>query len=169
MSDREDERAFKVQDRRRFDAEGNRRPGQDDAPATPRFVPPPAHPSPAQPPASSGRPAAQPARPAEPPPAARPGAAPARPAPEEEGRISFSEFVLSLGTNAAQMLGGEDPDSVPSRPDLVNAVQHIDILAMLHRKTAGNLTAEEQQLLESILHELQMRYLEVARALQGRR
>jgi hypothetical protein len=162
-SERDDGRGFKVLDRRRFDAEGNRR---DEGEAEPR----PAGPSPA----AAPRPAARPS-PAEPAPSAAP-----RRAPEPSGRaqraesgdddgLGFSEFVLSIGTNAAQLLGSEDPEWVPSRPDLVTAAQHINILAMLKEKTAGNLLDDEQNLLDSLLYDLQMRYLELARAFAGGR
>ena len=40
----------------------------------------------------------------------------------------------------------------------------IDILAMLEEKTRGNLSAEERQLIEQVLYELRMRYVEVSRA-----
>jgi hypothetical protein len=154
-SEREDGRGFKVLDRRRFDAEGNRR--------------------------GEGEPEASPARPAPRPAAPEPiPSAPPRRAPEPSGRaqraeageddgLGFSEFVLSIGTNAAQLLGSEDPEWVPTRPDLVTAAQHINILAMLKEKTAGNLLDEEQNLLESLLYDLQMRYLELARAFAGGR
>lgn len=78
--------------------------------------------------------------------------------------VTFSEFVLGLGANAAHILGTEDDsDEVAARVDLVSAAQHIDILTMLHEKTKGNLDEEEQKLLDSLLYDLRMRYLEVAR------
>ena len=43
----------------------------------------------------------------------------------------------------------------------------IDILALLEEKTRGNLTAEERQLLEQVLYELRMRFVEVSQ--RGRR
>jgi hypothetical protein len=43
------------------------------------------------------------------------------------------------------------------------AQQIIDILALLQEKTRGNLTAEERQLLEQIVYELQMRYIEATK------
>lgn len=85
--------------------------------------------------------------------------------PEIGGRspaIEFSEFILSIGTNAAILLGGDDMDRVPGRADLASASQHIDIIAMLREKTRGNLDEEEVKLVDSLLYDLQMRYLEVA-------
>ena len=40
----------------------------------------------------------------------------------------------------------------------------IDILAMLEEKTRGNLSAEERQLIDQVLYELRMRFVEVSRA-----
>ena len=92
-------------------------------------------------------------------------------AEDEVGRepgVSFSEFVLGLGANAAHILGADDdPEEVAARADLVSAAQHIDILSMLRDKTQGNLDEEEQKLLDSLLYDLRMRYLEVART-QGK-
>ncbi len=86
-----------------------------------------------------------------------------------EASVSFSEFVLGLGANAAHMLGADDDaQEVAARADLLTAAQHIDILAMLQHKTRGNLDEDEQKLLESMLYDLRMRYLEVARAQRDR-
>ena len=49
-------------------------------------------------------------------------------------------------------------------PNLQLAQQMIDILAMLEEKTRGNLSAEERQLIDQVLYELRMRYVEVSRA-----
>ena len=38
----------------------------------------------------------------------------------------------------------------------------IEILALLEEKTRGNLTAEERQVLESVLYELRLRFVEVS-------
>lgn len=78
--------------------------------------------------------------------------------------ITFSEFILSMGTNAAMLLGGDDGVSIPSAADLAQASQHIDIITMLKDKTAGNLDKEEQSLIDALLYDLRMKYLEVASA-----
>lgn len=75
--------------------------------------------------------------------------------------INFSTFVLSLSTSAAMNLGGyTDPVSglIPRNLDL--AKQSIDILGILADKTRGNLDPDESQLLDSVLYELRMRYVE---------
>ncbi|MBK8014374.1 MAG: DUF1844 domain-containing protein [Deltaproteobacteria bacterium] len=81
-------------------------------------------------------------------------------------RIEFSEFVLSIATNAVAHLQGEsggDDDRVPAAADVALASQHIDILAMLKDKTTGNLEPAEIELLDSLLYDLRMRYVEVLR------
>ena len=77
--------------------------------------------------------------------------------------INFASFVLSLAATAAVHFGDRlEPGASEAGPvDLVAAGQMIDILALLEEKTRGNLTAEERQVLEQILYELRMRYVDV--------
>jgi hypothetical protein len=72
--------------------------------------------------------------------------------------------VLSLASTAAIHFGDlRDPSSgQTSTPNLEGARQMIDILALLDEKTRGNLTAEERQVLEQVLYELRMRFVEVS-------
>jgi hypothetical protein len=51
-------------------------------------------------------------------------------------------------------------EEAPHPPDLPAAQQMIDILALLEEKTKGNLTAEERQVLEQVLYELRLRYVQ---------
>jgi len=79
-----------------------------------------------------------------------------------EPQLSFTGFVLSLASTAAIHFG-DMPDPAtgqPLAPNLPAAAQMIEILALLEQKTRGNLTAEERQLLEQILYELRMRFVE---------
>ncbi|HZM95860.1 MAG TPA: DUF1844 domain-containing protein [Vicinamibacterales bacterium] len=79
--------------------------------------------------------------------------------------VTFVGFVLSLAHTAAFHFG-DVPDPVSGRkaePNLAAAQQIIDILALLEQKTRGNLTAEERQLLEQIIYELRMRYVEATK------
>ena len=79
--------------------------------------------------------------------------------------ISFAAFVLSLAHTAAVHFGDiPDPASGQTAPaNLPAAHQMIDILALLEAKTRGNLTAEERQLLEQILYELRLRFVEASK------
>ena len=78
--------------------------------------------------------------------------------------INFVAFVLSLAHTAAVHFG-DIPDPVSGDKGEVNlpaAQQMIDILSLLEEKTRGNLTAEERQLLEQVLFELRLRFVEAS-------
>jgi hypothetical protein len=78
--------------------------------------------------------------------------------------LSFTAFVLSLAHTAAIHFG-DIPDPASGRKSEANlegAAQMIEILALLEEKTRGNLTAEERQVLEQVLYELRMRFVEAS-------
>jgi Domain of unknown function (DUF1844) len=77
--------------------------------------------------------------------------------------LSFTAFVLSLASAAAVHFG-DIPDESGNRaePNLEGAAQMIEILALLDQKTRGNLTAEERQVLEQVIYELRMRFVEAS-------
>jgi hypothetical protein len=83
--------------------------------------------------------------------------------------INFASFVLSLVHTAAVHFGDvADPNTGEHHaPNLPLAQQMIEILAMLEEKTRGNLSAEERQLIDQVLYELKMRFVEVSRAASG--
>jgi hypothetical protein len=74
--------------------------------------------------------------------------------------ITFSTFVYSLSTSVLVHLG-EIPEPITEKMDknLPLAKQTIDILGILQEKTKGNLTHEEENLLDSFLYDLRMRYV----------
>jgi hypothetical protein len=76
--------------------------------------------------------------------------------------LTFISFVLSLASTAALHFGDlPDPSTgQTSAPNLEAASQMIEILALLDQKTRGNLTAEERQVLEQVLYELRLRFVE---------
>ena len=80
--------------------------------------------------------------------------------------INFVGFVLSLAHTAAVHFGDvPDPFSgAKAEANLAAAQQMIDILALMEEKTRGNLTAEERQLIEQVLFELRLRYVEAQNA-----
>ena len=81
--------------------------------------------------------------------------------PQAVPEIDFKTFVLSLSTSALLHFG-EIPDPVTNEKEinLPLARQSIDILTMLQEKTKGNLNKEEEDLLENILYNLRMKYIE---------
>jgi hypothetical protein len=86
-----------------------------------------------------------------------PAAAQAQSAPA----IDFHTFVLSLGSSALLHLGElERPGAAGPEIDLSMAKNTIDILSMLQDKTRGNLTPEEQKLIDGLVYDLKISYVE---------
>ncbi len=78
--------------------------------------------------------------------------------------ISFASFILGLSTQALMYMG-EMPPAPGQSPhmDLSAAQQMIEVLAMLQQKTKGNLDAGEAAMLENALFDLRMRYVDLAK------
>jgi hypothetical protein len=79
-----------------------------------------------------------------------------------ESGISFAQFILSLGTTAAVHFG-DLPDPVSGErgdPDLMAASQMIELLSLLQEKTRGNLDPPEAKLLDDLLYDLRMRFVQ---------
>ena len=82
------------------------------------------------------------------------GAAQAAPA-------GFGELVNMLAMQAAIALGGyQGPGGERIPPDPAAAKHHIDLLDVLDKKTKGNLTDEEQRILDGVLYELRLQYVQ---------
>jgi hypothetical protein len=74
--------------------------------------------------------------------------------------IDFPSYLLSYYTQGLVLLGEVPNPYSNKKEEDVDAARHtIDILTMLEQKTRGNLTREEQQLLENVLYELRMKYM----------
>jgi len=75
--------------------------------------------------------------------------------------ITFSSFVLSLSSSALLHFG-QIPDPITKKKErsLPMAKQTIDILGILKEKTKGNLTKDEEQLIDNLLCDLRIRYVE---------
>jgi hypothetical protein len=77
--------------------------------------------------------------------------------------IDFNSFIFSLSTSALIQLGEiEDPFTQKEAKNLPLAKQTIDLIGMLKEKTKGNLTPQEEKVLENILYDLRMRYVKAA-------
>ena len=75
-------------------------------------------------------------------------------------QINFPTFIASLNASALVHLGViEDPVSGKAEKNLPMAKQTIDILSMLQQKTSGNLTADEDRMLKSILYDLRIMFV----------
>ena len=77
--------------------------------------------------------------------------------------VTFSSFVISLGSSSMMLLGEQlDPQQPPLPPNLPQAKDIIDLLSVLEEKTKGNLTTEEQAVLRDMLYALRMKYVSLA-------
>ena len=156
----EEQPTYKVTDRRLFNADGS-----------PRDVPPEEKPEPKPVTAEAAAPAAAPApEPAEAEPA--PVAAASEPEPEAEPEFSeedladardpasFVSFIMSIASNAASALGMmEHPVTHQREVDVELGKHWIDVLGMLQKKTEGNVSSQEQRMLEGLLADLRMQYV----------
>ena len=76
--------------------------------------------------------------------------------------MSFTAFVMSLATTAAVHFGDiADPNTGErSEPNLVAAAQMIELIALLQEKTRGNLIEPEERLVDDLLYELRIRFVQ---------
>jgi len=74
---------------------------------------------------------------------------------------NFEMLILSLAMQAQMELGGGGVRGDGQAPNLDIARHTIDVLAMLQEKTKGNLSMEENRMLENSLTELRFRYVQV--------
>jgi hypothetical protein len=170
-SEEEEKSAFRVVDRRRFEADGSDRDEGEIGTAVP--VEPAAAPAGSSESAGPSEAAGGPEAEATPgtatassggptdPSGAMPGG---EPNPGEPPPPTFSSLILSLSTQALFTLGeiAESPDAEP-QIDLLAGKQLIDLLGVLQEKTSGNLDAGESELMERILYDLRLRFVEIAR------
>lgn len=81
---------------------------------------------------------------------------------QEATGLTFAGFIISLATTAAIHFGDiEDPGTgARGEPNLAAAQQMIELIALLQDKTKGNLSPEETQLVDDLLYELRMRFVQ---------
>jgi hypothetical protein len=144
------EKAFTVSDKRLFTKEGARRD-----PDTPRETPAVSPPPPPPPPRREAPHAAEPPRQRP-----EPGAGPRRDLPPAD----LTMLVNMLVTNAMVFLGQMPaPGSQQYMRNLPQAQHMIDLLMVLREKTRGNLTPDEDQMMQDLLPQLQMAYVSASR------
>ena len=158
------ESAFKVTDRRQFTSEGETRSSVPEASESPEKI--------------SEKPSEESVEADDSPDAATasekpseesaevnnsPDAATASEKPPET--IDFAQFVYSLATTTMVHLGEiAEPTTGQKMENIEAARQMIDILSILQEKTEGNLTADENKLLEGLLYELRMKFVSKSKA-----
>jgi hypothetical protein len=152
----ETEKPFTVSDRRHFTADG--RPREETEPEV----------------SSAGEGGSSLPGESEPPP---PGPPPPAEAPElnprgraaggsAAGPADFSQFLLSLGAQASILLSGQGlPEDAADPQEAIDGARSIiSILEMLRDKTDGRRTKQEDEVIEGLLFELRMAYVEKSRA-----
>ena len=80
----------------------------------------------------------------------------------EARSTTFSDFLLWLATMTAVQFG-DLPDPVtgePVEPNIPAAGHMVEVIGMLQEKTSGNLSPTESKLLDDLLYELRMRYVQ---------
>jgi hypothetical protein len=161
MSEHEEEQSsIRVKDKRKFNLDGSVREGYEEE----------------NPPSQATRPAPPPPRPetpadleAEVEPDAAGGAEKAEDIPGADDPASFVNFLSTLATNAAVSLGiMAHPATGKPQPDLDGAKYWIDILGMLREKTKGNLHPQEAKLIDGLLADFRMQYVELMRAYEAK-
>ena len=89
----------------------------------------------------------------------------ANPGMDHPPAVSFDQLVQSVYMTAMMQLGAATHEGQQPQVDILGARQSIDMLGVLAEKTKGNLTTEENRLLDSALFELRMAFLEITQAL----
>jgi hypothetical protein len=152
----ETEKPFTINDRRHFTADG--RPREETAPEVPGESPRERESAPPGPSAASASDERRPVETPEPSPGETAGGPASEPA-------DFSQFLLSLGAQASILLSGQGlPEDVDPKEARDGARSIISILEMLRDKTAGRRTRQEDEVLEGLLFELRMAYVNRSRA-----
>jgi hypothetical protein len=178
MTEGEKKPSFKVVDRRRFTDEGDERSGPDVPTADPVRTDkaPPAASAASSLAASASSSAASAASSSGSASAVSSGSAgsssaPAAAAPKKPkaqpspGGLTFSMFLQSLAQQALMQMGLIPWPHGQRELTLEQARDTIDILELLKAKTEGNLDAEEQQLMDTVVQELKMSFVEVQQAI----
>ena len=133
----EEEKGFVIKDRRSFDEKGDLKDIEPEKDEKPKGADKEAEPKTETPKEETERP----------------------PLPE----VNFSTLVFSLSSSALFHCGEiADPQTGEKKKDLPLAKHTIDTIAMLKEKTEGNLTEEEQKFVDSVLSDLQWRYVKAA-------
>lgn len=148
MSGAEPDDSFKITDRRR------RSPDSAEAPRIPAreaFEPSPSRPREASEPSVSRRsPVTS-------------GPAPAADSPSGADVRSLIGLFVMLGSTAAAALGSPHPVTGETHRDPVEAASLIDLLCLLRERTEGHRTPEETRVLDELIYDLQLRYVELTR------
>jgi len=84
--------------------------------------------------------------------------------PVSLGPVDFSTHVLSLASSALVAMGKMPPPGGDTLQKELETAKHlIDVLGMLESKTKGNLDESEEKLLQSLLYDLRVAYVDASK------
>jgi hypothetical protein len=153
--DNQEEVTFKVADRRKFNADGSLKEGVTLEPEKPSVEPKPAGPVSAAATTDIEESSMTDDE----------GMDDGAEIPGADDPASFVNFLSTLATNAAASLGAVPHPATGKRTlDLDTGKYWLDVLGMLRDKTKGNLHSQEARLLEGLLADLRMQYVQLVRA-----
>ena len=172
MADQQEDGKFKVRDKRLFNADGSLRDTTEDEP-TPTE---PVEKTPTQPATPVAAPVEQEKEESRSssqssgshlePEQRTPRSAKPQTEPTQDD-IDFINFMYGLASNAFANLGVmPNPVTGEATVDLETAKHFIDIIGLLEKKTKGNLSAQEEQIVVELLRDLRMQYVSMANAPQ---
>ena len=79
--------------------------------------------------------------------------------------VTFHSFILGIAASALIHLGQKPhPDTGAVQLDLPAARETLDLLGLLHEKTRGNLTSDEERLLTSLLADLRLKFVQATKS-----
>lgn len=83
--------------------------------------------------------------------------------------VNFEQLVQQLYVSAMIQMGAAAPEGQRPRVDILGARQTIDLLGVLADKTRGNLSDAEDRMMQTVLYEARMAFLQVTQmiTLQG--
>jgi len=151
--------AFKVTDRRKFNPDGTLKEGVTLEPEPPKPEPE------AVKPAADNAVAPPEVRTSEPEPNEHADADDEAEVPGADDPASFINFLSTIATNAAAALGAVPHPATGQRSvDLDTGKYWLDVLSMLKEKTEGNLHPQEARLFDGLLADMRMQYVTMVRA-----
>jgi hypothetical protein len=97
-------------------------------------------------------------------PAASGAESPPPPVPSPPEERSLAGLFMMLASSAVVALGhAPDPLTGQRQIDLVQAADAIDLLVLLREKTEGHRSGDETRMLEELIYDLQLRYVQVTK------
>ena len=82
---------------------------------------------------------------------------------DDKASVNFNALVMSMASAALVGMGlAPHPQTKKTSKNLDTARLNIDLLNMLKAKTQNNLTNEEQKFLDSVLHDVRLKYVQAS-------